>query len=579
MALSLALAGLMIHETAVAGGRFLAVGLRPQNGQLAIVVVSRTTPGAASSILTTITADPNGQPIPGPVYFKMERAADLKTITVWYSLTQVGWILIGTYTNAMAAAVHYGPFNTSTAAGIDILSTIEQLALSNASRLSTTVSTTQASVAIALQAADAVGNLSAITSTVQGVPKIITQTGGAYVWTPGIRVRTGHYAGWDSLAQITADLNPIIAADKNFAIKGICVSPTLAQLLGPAKGQYDGNGNSENGFPKVQGLINLVKSYNPPRDLTIEVNCMGNGYQAQTTNNYLSSFAPAYMNTSTYDFGEAHKLNDGTAETPRLKIWNMNVALDLIQCIKDYMLHFGKDTPTGGIYRWEPFQEISIIEGQGGYSPSALLSTWPTLMQGIRAACPNTLVFCKPTFINPNNGASYPALVSAMFNNNISMGQEDTTPSSLDWGGKAYLGQWPGVMTTDYTKNLGGNPGWDFHCNIDPAELFHDRTGANTTGATAGTGLLYDVWQRVISMKASHVDIYATAYLGPNNIRSVWSSSAPANPPNSPGAGLSGTAAKHPLLQDVLTGNTDYPGVLAQGCAIPWIAYPATYPK
>jgi hypothetical protein len=404
----------------------------------------------------------------------------------------------------------------------------------------------------------------------------IPLTQGAFVWKPGIRVRIGHYGGSDSLAQLKAGLDPIIAADINFKIKGLCISPTWAQLEGTTLGDYSA------GFTYVQSLINLVKSYSPPRDLTIEVNCMGNGFSAANMKaGFMSGFCPLYMNSSFYGGGESHQLSNGTFETPRIIIWNLNVAERLIALVQAYMDQFGKDTPTGGIYRWDPFQELSTVEGQGGYSPSKLLAVWPRLMSGLRAAAPNTLIFCKPTFINPDTGASYVTLVREMYNNHISMGQEDTTDAGFDWGTRAYIGGWPGFTTTDYTSNHNGNPGWDFHCNVDPAELFHDRTGDNLPGATSGSSRIYDapgfpgIWTRVKAVKASHVDVYASAYAGANVNRMSFSSAAPPNPSPGPGAGL---IAAHPNLADVLTANTSYTGVIATGCALPWVNYPFNYP-
>jgi hypothetical protein len=319
-----------------------------------------------------------------------------------------------------------------------------------------------------------------------------------------------------------------------------------------------------------------MKSYSPPRDVTIEVNGGGNGWSATT--GFRSDFCPSYMNNSTYGGGMD---NSGTSKRPFMCIWNQNVTNREIALFTAYYNQFGPDTPSGGIYRWDPFQEMSI--DATSYSPSALLSVWPSLMAGIRNAAPKCLIHIKPTFINPNNGSSYPTILSNAFNNSISMASEDCSGSGHDdWGQTAYLGGWAGFATTNYTTNNGGNPGWDFHINVDPAELWNNSGNGLTPipPASHGSGYIYDVtgndiWTKAKIMKATHVDIYVDGYGGPNVNRRTYSASAPANPPLGPGAGL---VAAHPNIIDVLTENTTYSGIKANGTAIPWTTYPSSYP-
>jgi hypothetical protein len=207
-------------------------------------------------------------------------------------------------------------------------------------------------------------------------------------------------------------------------------------------------------------------------------------------------------------------------------------------------------------------------------------------MSGLRAAVPRTLIFVKPTFINPNNGASYPTLLNSAKANSISMASEDVTKEASfaanDWAQAAYLGLWPGFTTVDHTKANGGNPDWDFHCNVDSAELWNNgNTNAVIPPASKGSGYMYDVgatggiWTKVKQMKASHIDIYLDASGGPNINRRTFSAAAPPNPPLGPGPGL---VAAHPNIVDMLTENTAYPGIVAGALAIPWITYPFGYP-
>jgi hypothetical protein len=397
-------------------------------------------------------------------------------------------------------------------------------------------------------------------------------SGGAITWNPGIRVRFGEYATMDTLANMTATMDSIVALDVHNQIKGLCISPTWAQLEGATLGDYSA------GFAVIGPLISHLKSYNPPRDLTIEVNCGGNGWTPQT--GFLPGFCPSYMNNSTYGGG----MTEGTTR-PFIVFWNQNVVNRLIALFGAYYAQFGYDTPTGGIYRWDPIQEISVDANAAGYSPSALLAVWPSLMSGLRSAVPRSLVMVKPTFINPSNGSSYPGILSAALSNHISMASEDSTQTTFtanDWGQQAYLGAFPGFATTDYTSNNGGNPGWDFHCNVDPAELWNNSSSAAIPPATTGSGYVYDVgstggvWTKVKRMKATHVDIYVSGFGScPMINRLTFASGVTANPPLGPAPG---STATRPNIIDMLTGNTSYSGVVPANTVIPWTTYPAGYP-
>jgi hypothetical protein len=567
-------AGIMVRESASPGAVAVTLYLHPQNNGIRAAV--KTSQGGTTVNFAQLLS------IDGPINLALERG----TGDVWtclFSTDGKQWNVLGTVTQPMVATPLWGLFAASRNPGNPITAVFTDFNLVRKPTINTQIAAA-VTQAIYLTAVDIAGNESGHSSVLTFSPPI---TAGKIVHIPGIRVRIGGYASMPSLSLLKAGCDALwgpSGLDINNQIKGISVSATLAQLESPTINVYDGFG-AENGDTKITALISMLKSYPVPKDLTILINSAGNGYQPQTSTSFLSSFAPAYMNASLYDFGEAHMLNDGTPETPRLKYWNINVANRLIAYVKHVYDKFGTDTPTGGVYRIDALQEISNIEGMGGYTYSNLLNVWAALCGGLRSAAPKMSLFLKPTFINPNNGSSYVTIVREMINNFISMGHEDTSNASLDWGGKAYLGLWPGYATIDYTKSNNGNPGWDFHCNVDPSELFYDRggsNGVNTPGALSGTGRIYDmsptypgIWTRVNIMKGSHVDIYADAYGGYNVNGRTYRSSAPPNPTPGPGAGL---VAAHPNLIDVLTGNTKYAGVVANGCAIPWTQYPFGYP-
>jgi hypothetical protein len=575
-AFGFSMAGLMVRESADPGAVCVQIYLHPSNNGIRAAV--KTTQGGNTTNFAQQLS------LSGPINLAIERSGDIWTCL--YSTDGLVWKVLGTVTQAMTTTPLWGVFACSRNPGNPITAVFTDFNLIRKPTINKVISSA-VQQSIYLTSVDIAGNESSHSSVITYTPTI---TAGAMPWKPGVRIKIGGYASPMSVVSCKAAWDPIFGpngTDPNGNIKGVVIHFNWSDLEGPTLGQYDGFG-AEKGFTKIHALLALLKGYPIPRDLTIIINSSGNGYQPQTSTNFLPNFCPAYMSTanagSFYGGGEVHQFN-GTAETPRIIYWNMNVALRLIQLVKALFNEFGPDTNTGGVYRLDAFAEISNIEGMGGYSASALLSTWSTMMAGFRSNAPRWLLFMKPTFINPNNGGSYPALLQAMFDNHISMSQEDTSDAHIDWGAQAYLGGWPGVYTTNHTTANNGNPDWDFHCNVDPSELFHDRPSSaiNNPGALSGTGRIYDmspsypgIWTRVNQLKASHVDVYADGYGGWNVNRRTYNASAPPNPTPGPGAGL---VAAHPNIIDVLAANTSYAGVVANGCAMPWVQYPFNYPQ
>ena len=410
-------------------------------------------------------------------------------------------------------------------------------------------------------------------------------SGGLIPFKPGIRT-FANVSGLSSLASIQSNFNAIKAQDVNNRIRGLVISPTWANLEGATQGDYSA------GFMAIGNIINYLKSFNPPCDLTIRVNGGGNGYSPNSNPAFLSSFCPSYMNTGTkgsstsgFGGGEVHIAADGVTplDRPYIVIWNFNVVDRLIALFSAYYNQFGPDTPTGGIYRWDPYQEFSISGSAPGYNnPSSLNAIWTQLCSGLRTAAPRNLIMLKCSFLNPNDGSSYPALQNAMKSNSISAACEDGAPLH-DWQMRAYLGMWTSTPINHTTAN-GGNPDWDYHANIDPAELFQSTNSANYNNpvppATFGSGLWYangstGIQDFIDQMMASHIDVYSEAFGGPNCNRRIASGSAPPNPAGGPAPG---STASRPNCVDVMSGNTSFTGVQLNGIVPAWITYPFGYP-
>lgn len=562
--------GIMVRESLAPDAPFIAWYWQPF-AELGLQGKSRDNAGANSANFLAVSK------IAAPVKLLVIRQGSLWTL--FYSTTGGKWNVGGTKTLAMAQNCQWGAVVSSQVSGTTITAVIESINLTANGQVSATVQTDTA-LTLGVTAVDKAGNESAPSIFALGTPLAVT---GTISHVPGIRLRLGGYGEMATLASIQSSVNNVMQYDVNHRIKGICISPTLAQLEGPTLGQYDGFG-AENGFTKIGALISWLKNQ-WGLDLTIEINGGGNGWSVNSggmnSPNFLSAFAPAYMNSPTYDGGETHYANGASLDRPYLIIWNQNVADRVVACVAAYYAEFGADSPTGGIYRWDPYQEISINANAKDYSPAALLTVWPSFMAGLRAAAPGASIFVKPTYINPNDGSSYPTILTYAFNNHISMGCEDCADNRFDWGMKAYLGQWASTPVNHATAN-NGNPDWDYHVNIDPAELWYNKDNTRAIPpATYGSGRLYDgsptypgIWTTLNLVRASHADIYASAFGGPP-INRVGYSGPPANPSPGPGAG---STASRPNLIDVLTGNTNYPGILANGCAMAWTERPLGYP-
>lgn len=180
-----ALVGIMLHETAVAGGKFIAVGLGPSNGSTGLYVIERSIAGASSSQVATQPNDSDGHAIVGPVYLKISRSSDLQSVTFAYSLNENNWIQFYTTTLAMNAAVHYAGFCASQTASAYAPGVIEEIAISNSPRQSVTLTFgSSAQVNLQLLSTDKANNASALSTILVGTPSTQQQQQRTKKWNP-----------------------------------------------------------------------------------------------------------------------------------------------------------------------------------------------------------------------------------------------------------------------------------------------------------------------------------------------------------------------------------------------------------
>jgi len=228
-----ALSGICIHETNVSGGRFVAVALRPLgSGTPGLVIVTRATPGAASVQQSVTALDINGQTITA-AYVRLSRSSNLSSVLVSYSLDQSQWIDISTQTVAMASSVFYNLMLTSAAAGVAVTSSVEEVAITSAPRLTTTISSS-VQVALQLRAVDNAGNTSGLSTSIVGIPKPPVTV------PPGSpRIHPGHRFWLDNQfwpGNQSAALNAVLPIVSNLTNKfnGVGVLFTWANVSDPA---------------------------------------------------------------------------------------------------------------------------------------------------------------------------------------------------------------------------------------------------------------------------------------------------------------------------------------------------------
>lgn len=179
-----ALCGLIIHDTAVSGGKFVALGLRPTNGTTGLYAYVRSTSGGTSTLVGSLAKDFNGNPFTGTVRVKAEIRGDpTGNIELFYALDDGVWHDCGFGPALPLNAPHIGTFGTSQNAGTAETFVIDDVSITDLSRLTATISAT-APVSVQLQAVDADGNASAKSTALTGTPSVPV-TSGSIKWFPG----------------------------------------------------------------------------------------------------------------------------------------------------------------------------------------------------------------------------------------------------------------------------------------------------------------------------------------------------------------------------------------------------------
>jgi hypothetical protein len=427
--------------------------------------------------------------------------------------------------------------------------------------------------------------------------------GGQIIWRPGWYLRLSASPGMDSLATIKSQMDAAVAADVNNRVLGFAFHMLWSQLETPnapanltdaTASRYDGSwdtsgpgGTTESGFPKIAAIIAHAKSYNPPRSIVPLLNMGANGLTDINETSYPKWFAPAYLNSPVYAGGCLYypgNWSDPAIGTVKVIYWNANVQHREAALVQAMYTRFGPDTPTGGIYMVDLFNEVTAAHTSLGNS-EFVNNCANILFPAIRSAAPQWMFTARPTFLNGTDAQSwYQPLFNAMIANKIALGDEDMCNVVVGYGDGAYEGLWSGVAQPGWPNYTADTiPRFPHVANIEAAELF--QAGNQSTynnpvpPATKGTGTWYDLpgnpgmMTGVRRMKSSHVIVLSGGYGGPP-VNRMGHTGAPANPTPGPGAGLTSAL---PNIVSVITEDTRYPGIIPGSMAIPSTARPVGY--
>lgn len=420
---------------------------------------------------------------------------------------------------------------------------------------------------------------------------------GGIVLAPGNYWRLSTAPGLESFATISGYIDAAHALDVNNKCAAMCLQAQWGDLeIGTAPAnindtspsRYDGHWDSsgERGFAKLHKIVNKLKSLSPPSKFFLLLNMTGNGLSG-TFNGFDASFAPAYLNSSTYSGGEWTAANTSPPLSGvRVIIQDANVQRRMVALVSALYTEFGPDTATGGIFAIDLCNEITASSGtlnNETFVPNCANILFP----GVRAAAPKLLMTLRPTFLNGNSAQNqYQPLFQAMIANKIACANEDLsnnitgTNHHMSWVDQAYLGMFNGAAQPGW-PNHAALKDWYYIGNVEMAELSKSDSGTIAVPpANVGSGYIYStptaggIMDGVKNMNANGVIWLVRAFGGPNVNRGTFFSGAPANPTPGPGAGL---VAAHPNIMDTLSDNTSYAGVIAGGCDVPNKTRPASW--
>lgn len=359
------------------------------------------------------------------------------------------------------------------------------------------------------------------------------------VWNPGVHYTLYQFGGSgysggnsNALATWQAEMNIVNSLNTNRVCKGFEICVVLPMIFPVAQGDW-ANSLGINLFKSVQNYADTLS--NGPYSISIGCNMVGNTFAPAS--NITDSFARSVTPTWWYNNaafgpvgGNAHGgvYWDTTNGMTHLW-WNAACLADIVSCLGAIWSNL--ESSGYHFYRYDTCMEMSRAPAMisAGMTEAALLATWgggSGFAHNLRAACPNMLLNCKPTF-TPSLGANMESFLGSLHANKWSPGNYDncneTTPADLTaaqghprafWGDLGQRGQTTvgGPATFTNYKALG----FDFHVYNGADELGNRPTYTNPVPpSNLGDGRLPDGLIHAQQVNASHFYIASERHQGP----------------------------------------------------------------
>lgn len=530
-----ALMGVIIHDTAVAGGRFAAVGLGPSDGTTGLYYIVRTTIGGTSTTAVTQLKDVNGHTITGPVYVKLARATSGAT-KFSYSLDQTAWIDVNTTTVAMGTSPHYGLFLTSASATTTVTGVVDEVAITNGTQI-TAVLTTSTAVPFTLIAVDRDNNASLPSVSVVGTPSTNPNNSGTVLFISGYGFHADNY--FYNTGVEKANLAAGITANSgNNQIIVVELYLTWGECEGPTQGDYSKMDSIFSDLlPKLRAMSQkcyLIVNHNGPRTFdgsnstnTFPQYALNNGWVVKITSNF-NGYVVTWQNPATV-----------TAYTNMLKY-----------CADKYSsdpLFFAMSTQ----------DESDMVTNQAGLvTDTQWYSVYKQMQLDIKAHLPNKFVWVRGNWMPPGGALEISRFSDLLTTLNAAY------PGGYCYGGPDYIQRnttfqqvFRGEVGT--TGDLRGKYMWIAHVeetslggDPNPGLLWTPQSQISQAIAHTGTGASAGGWAHIwignYTNSVWHTGEVAgtSAYLWsvgtPNQVGAINASAKPLNPPPSVGSYIQG---------------------------------------
>lgn len=581
--------GIMIRESLDPGSIMTALYVQSQSPANGLQLKQRPNTGANSSNVTQIAGIKSG-------YARFVRAGS--TFSSFYSADGITFTAVATQTIAMSSLVEVGGFLSSQDAGVSVTSTISQINITSAPKLSFSIATT-GTHSVAVTAVDANGNASASSASV-------TATASGTVITPPvqgkIRFHGGIYIYLDRNMSLSQKLSRMAYfAQFPFVIgfQDITFWSNWENPKATAPGDYSGswNANGTSGIGYAQAMLNQCFAVRPSNPMRMMFHSSTYGFSGQnkSSTSFPTSFVPDYLKGSAYGPGNAVEttgvwggvwINTPTMTTKNggpaayFTRWWVPAVMDaMLQAVAYYGSVLDNPDPTKNIAHadlcemWSWIGE-STIPTYTTYNDAAAIAQYQRYMPGCRARMPSMQLRWWGSWLQDNSlvkqvvdlcAASFWAIGGPDCCNETGAG------SRVFAANRAYRGINPVTNLTDssYT-NYVNKLAWV--SEFEPAEEGPNNAGgaSNPTGAgpaALGNNNWPDYIAQAAQQGANYTTFFDDGYTGNNDKRfSNLLSSQPAHP-----AGID-------ALQSLGTTGLSVNGSAAMGTLPNFNRYPTSFP-